>query len=330
MTGSPLRFQMAMAVVAIGGAVAVTQVHQAGRPAPERVFTFQDPSIDESSGLVVDGDHVLTVNDSGAGPDVYVVDRSSGKTVGLTTYSDDAVVDVEAMAPGPHDTLWVGDIGDNPWSRSSVSVYAMPMPSEGDTFVNARRYDFVYTDGPRDAETLLVQPRTGRLYVVSKGVFGGKVYAAPRQLSTDHPNVLRPVADVGGLITDGAFFPDGRSVALRSYGDLTVLSAKGWQNVQGMRLPSQKQGEGLAMEPSGREVLLSSEGAGTDVLRLPLSKGVLAQTAPPEKSTSSRSASLPAPVSGSDATDSGRRWMLGIAGALLAASGVVLWARRRT
>lgn len=328
MTMSPLRFQMAMAVVAVGGAVAVTQVHQAGRPAPDTVFTWQDGAIDESSGLVADGDHVLTVNDSGAGPVVYVVDRSTGETVGTTTYSNDSVVDVEAMAPGLHHTLWVGDIGDNPWSRSSIAVYEMPMPSAGDQVVDARRYDLVYKDGPRDAETLLVQPRTGRLYVVSKGLFGGKVYAAPAQLSADHANVLRPVGDVGGLITDGAFFPDGRHVALRSYGDLSVLTFAGWQNVQGMRLPEQKQGEGLAMEPSGREVLLSSEGAGTDVLRLPLSSGVLAATAPPQpQEASGPETRLPNPRPPAASPDRG--WMLGVAGALLAASGALLWVRRR-
>ena len=303
MNGSPVLFQMAMAVVAIGGASAVTQAHDAGRPQPQAVFTFQDSTIGESSGLVSDGDHVLTMNDSGAGPEVYVVDRSTGETVGRTTYSGDEVVDVEAMAPGLHHTLWVGDIGDNSWNRTSVAVYELPMPTAGDRTVQSRRYDLVYQDGPRDAETLVVQPRTGRLYVVSKGLFGGKVYAAPPKLSTDHANVLRPVAGVGGLITDGAFFPDGRHVALRSYGNLTVLATKGWRDVDGMKLPDQQQGEGLAMEPSGHEVLLSSEGAGTDVLRLPLSKGILARTAPPEPEVSA-SGSLDAGASGRQASSS--------------------------
>jgi hypothetical protein len=277
---APMRFQIVMAVLAIGGSLVLTQAQAAGRPEPHPVFAFQDAAITESSGLVADGAHVLTVNDSGAGPLVYVVDAASGRTVGRTTYTSDAVVDVEAMAPGPGHTLWVGDIGDNEAHRAFVSVYRMPMPDAGDVTVSAQRFDLVYEGGPRDAEALLVQPRTGRLYVASKGLFGGKLYAAPPRLSSDHANVLRPIADVGGLVTDGAFFPDGRFAALRSYGSLSVLDSHGWRSVQGMQLPEQDQGEGLAMSPGGRSVLVSTEGAGSDVLTVPLTRAITDRVAP--------------------------------------------------
>src|SRR5688572_19967434 len=192
-----MRFQLVVATLAIGGALVLTQ-SQAPRPEAGPVFSFQDSAIDESSGLVDTGSTVLTVNDSGDDPVVYVVDRSSGETVGRTTYTDDEVIDVEAMAPGPDGMLWVGDIGDNPWSRSSVAVYELPMPTPGDATVTAQRYDLVYEGGPRDAEALLVHPQTGRLLVVSKGLFGGQLFEAPPLLSAEKPNVLRPVADVSG------------------------------------------------------------------------------------------------------------------------------------
>ncbi len=184
MIGSPLRFQVVVAALAISGTLVLTE-SQGPQPDAAPVFAFQDRTIDESSGLVDAGAHVLTVNDSGADAVVYVVDRSSGKTVGRTTYTDDEVVDVEAMAPGPDGTLWVGDIGDNPWHRSSVAVYELPMPTAGDATVPAKRYELVYQGGPRDAEALLVHPETGRLLVVSKGLFGGQLFQAPAQLSTD-------------------------------------------------------------------------------------------------------------------------------------------------
>ena len=75
----------------------------------------------------------------------------------------------------------------------------------------------VYPDGLRDAEALLAHPVTGRLYVVSKVVFGGTIYEAPERLGTGSPNRLRALADVTGLVTDGAFFPDGRNLVLRTY-----------------------------------------------------------------------------------------------------------------
>jgi len=340
MIAGPMRFQAVMAVLAIGGSVAVTEARDVGRPEPHPVFAFQDETINESSGLVEHGSHVLTVNDSGAGPDVYVVDRATGETVGRTTYTDDLVVDVEAMAVGPDETLWVGDIGDNEAHRSSVAVYEMPMPGEGDVTTSSQRYDLVYQGGPRDAETLLVHPRTGRLYVVSKGLFGGKVYAAPPTLSSEHANVLRPVAEVGGLITDGAFFPDGRFVALRSYSNLTVLETDGWKSVQGMRLPDQDQGEGLAMEPSGRSVLLSTEGSGSDVLQLPLTSQIIDRVAPAEPSPASASsapspdvatAGQPSALEDPAESDGNSVWeVVALAAVTLAvALGVRAWFRRR-
>ncbi len=336
MIGSPLRFQMGMAVMAVGGALAVTH-SQGPRPDPDPVFTFQDPTIDESSGLLDLGDRVLTVNDSGDGPVVYVVDPSSGRTVGRTTYTSDAVVDVEAMAPGREGTVWVGDIGDNGGSRSSVAVYSMPAPEPGDRTVTAQRYDLAYQGGPRDAETLLADPRTGRLYVVSKGLFSGKIYAAPAELSADHVNMLRPVADVGGLVTDGSFFPDGRFVALRSYSNLSVLAVKGWRDLEGMPLPNQNQGEGLAMTGSGHDVLVSTEGARSDVLRVALTPGILDLVAPPSPSPSpSATASEAGPAEESSTghgtvSDDGSTWeVVALAAVTLAvALGVRAWFRRR-
>jgi hypothetical protein len=334
---SPLRFQMGMAVVAIGGALAVTNAHEP-RPDPDPAFTFQDPTIDESSGLIDLGDRVLTVNDSGDGPVIYVVDRSTGKTVGRTTYTSDEVVDVEAMAPGVDGTVWVGDIGDNGGSRSSVAVYTLPAPTPGDRSVVARRYDLVYEGGPRDAEALLVQPRTGRLFVVSKGLFGGTVYAAPRTLSAEHANVLRPVADVGGLVTDAAYFPGGRFVALRSYSTLTVLEGRRWRSVQGMALPDQNQGEGLAMTASGKDVLVSTEGAGSDVLAVALTQEVLERVAPPSPSPSPSpspdTAAVGRPLEADEAThssDDRSAWEVAALAAvtLAAALGVRAWFRRR-
>ena len=336
MIGSPMRFQLVVAAVAIGGAVVLTE-SQGPTTDAGPVFSFQDSTIDESSGLVDAGPHVLTVNDSGDDPVVYVVDRASGETVGRTTYADE-VVDVEAMAAGPDGTLWVGDVGDNPASRSSIAVYAMPMPRPGDVTVDARRYVLVYQGGPRDAEALLVNPRTGRLYVVSKSVFGGKVFEAPQQLSTERANVLRPVGDSGGLVTDGAFFPDGRFVALRSYSNLTVLTADGWRTVQGMPLPDQNQGEGLAMTPSGRSVLISTEGAGSEVLAVPLSKAILDRLAEPASPSASESRSpKPPPATGLNPGDSpaeddrelAQLLTIGAVALAVVAVAVFAWRRRR-
>ena len=63
------------------------------------------------------------MNDSGAGPLLYAVDPATGETTGVTAYTSDDVVDVEALAPAGRGDVWVGDIGDNFGRRPSVSVY---------------------------------------------------------------------------------------------------------------------------------------------------------------------------------------------------------------
>lgn len=244
-------------------------------PRPGVELRFDDPDIDESSGLVVRGGDVLTVNDSGDGAVVYVVDAATGATVGRTTYTTDAVVDVEALAAGRDGTVWVGDIGDNDRTRPVVSLYRLPAVTRGDRTVSAQRFDLDHPGGPRDAEALLVQPSTGRVFVVTKGVFGGQVLAAPRTLRTDRPNRLRPVGTVGGLITDGTFLPGG-AVALRDYADGFVVDPRTWRTVGSFRLPSQQQAEAIAPWPQ-RRVLVSSEGQTQPLFSAPVPQRLLRQ-----------------------------------------------------
>ncbi|MFC7102537.1 hypothetical protein ACFQQB_20035 [Nonomuraea rubra] len=91
--------------------------------------------------------------------------------------------------------LWFADIGDNlDGAWPNVSVYKVIEPQTiADATLPATRYRFRYADGARNAEGLMVHPKTGRLYVVSKE-FAGSVYAAPQKLRTDRVNVLRKIA----------------------------------------------------------------------------------------------------------------------------------------
>lgn len=247
-------------------------VHAAdGQVQHSRLFTFEDEGIVESSGLVDRGHTVFTINDSGDEAVVYGVDPRTGRTVSRTTYADDAT-DVEALAPGRDGTVWVADIGDNRQNRDDVSVHEV-RPLDGG---QPTRYLLAYPDGPNDAEALLVHPRTNRVFVVTKSVFGGRVYAAPRVLRTDGVNRLVPFAEAPGLVTDGAFFPDGRHLVLRTYGEAVVHTFPGFQPVGSVRLPAQRQGEGISVSGTGR-VLVSSEGVRADVLEVTLPPSLTAR-----------------------------------------------------
>lgn len=298
----------------------------------EIVLTFADPAVVESSGLVALDDLVVTVNDSGDSGRVFAV-GPEGRTVGVTTFAE-SPVDVEALAPaGPPGSgeVWVGDIGDNAAARSSVSVTRVPV-GRGDRSGAYPTFELVYADGARDAETLLADPTTGRLHVVSKGIFGGTVYSAPRRLSADRPNVLRPVADALPVATDGAFWPDGRHLVVRGYGRAVVYAWPSMTAVADLDLPDQDQGEGIAVTADGR-VLVSTEGQFTDVLEVPLPRDVRQAVAPERPASGAdreRPPAAPEPVGEETRPVPVPLWLLlgGGAGVVLLL-GLVAWGLRR-
>lgn len=245
------------AVVGAAGAVdddAVTEV-----------LRFEDDAIIESSGLVVDGRHVITVNDSGDTARAFTVDLGSGETIGVTEWDGEAD-DLEALAPAGAGRVWAADIGDNGRSRTSVTVTRVPVGA-GDREVEGEAYRLTLPGGAADAETLLAHPATGRLYVVTKGALGGRVLAAPEHLDVGVDNRLEQIGTAPGLVTDGSFFPDGHHLVLRDYDTAWVYAFPSLAPVGSFDLPEQRQGEGIAVAADGA-VYVSSEGRNEALLRV--------------------------------------------------------------
>lgn len=246
---------------------------------PDRSFTIEDPQITESSGLAASRAHpgiYWTHNDSDDGPYVFAVDSRTGKTVArITMMGVGAPRDVEAISLGPDGNLYVGDIGDNlNGSWDHVWIYRFPEPKElRDATVRATQFDVKYADGPRNAEALMVHPKTGRVYIASKNEEGGGLYEGPAKLSTGGDNVFRRVGEVP-WVTDGAFSPDGRELVLRSY-----FSARGYAFANGrlgkdypVESPLLGQSESVTYTADGSALMYGSEGEQSDVLRVDLKK----------------------------------------------------------
>ena len=60
-----------------------------------------------------------------------------------------------------------------------------------------------------------------------------------------------------------------------------MYDSEGWRSLGRIRMPDQPQAEGLAVAPSGKRVLVSSEGAGEPVYSVAVPPALLRAMAPP-------------------------------------------------
>ena len=180
----------------------------------------------------------------------------------------------------------MGDIGDNQEKRTEISVYRVPEPeinakglAQGKVAVTepSEAIRLRYPDGSHDAESLLVHPRTGNIYIVTKIAFAHSgIYEATAPLQASRPITLKRVGTLavpslfGGIITGGAISPDGRRVAFCDYmqGYEAVLENANasfdtiWKRpLSPISLGSRKQGEAITYRMDSKALLMTSEGS---------------------------------------------------------------------
>jgi hypothetical protein len=251
------------------------------------VTSFQ---IKEGSGLAasqVNPDTLWTHNDSGAAALVYAI-GSNGSQLAVFKLNGAKAVDWEdiAVGPGPKpgaSYLYVGDIGDNGTSRSSITVYRVEEPKLSVTTAGAldgvEAIPLKYPDKPHNAETLLVDPLTGDLYIVVKDGGGtSPVFRAAAPLTPGATMTLSQVAllqfgkaplEGDKTTTGGDISPDGQRIAIRTY-----KTAYLWRRPPGMAVAEalagppcpavvakEGQGEALGFAADGKGYYTFSEGS---------------------------------------------------------------------
>lgn len=222
------------------------------KPVPSRstqVAILEDKRIKESSGLALgirDPSVFWTMNDSGGEPCVFAIDRT-GKTRAKVRVRDAANFDWEDIASGQDadgaPSLFIGDIGDNFFIRSTIQVYQIPEPAirapgqpvEETETATPQIWRANYPDGHRNAESLLLHPQTHRLYILTKSDDGKcALYAFPQPLQPKVSMTLEKVADLtfpqliragkrphdNCMTTAACFSPDGTRMVVSTYSSL--------------------------------------------------------------------------------------------------------------
>jgi hypothetical protein len=195
-------------------------------------------SLVEASGIVASRAHpgiLYSHNDSGDTARVIAFDEK-GTFLAQLDVTGATATDWEDIAVGPcpaGSCIYVGDIGDNATNRATKTVYRFPepalVPGQATGTINVtgvQAFPFTYPVGPdlfHNAETLLVHPITGELYVVTKENVGvpSTVFEFPQPLTPGTSATLTKLAvlpfpagtdpDVSG----GDIDPCGTSVVLR-------------------------------------------------------------------------------------------------------------------
>jgi hypothetical protein len=277
--------------------------HSQGTPEPVNNGPFQPPKviasvsnsfIDESSGVASSRKTpglLWTHNDSGDGPFIYAMDRS-GSFRGVFKLSLPKPKDWEDIAVGPgkrpgEHYVYLGDIGNNSNNRQEFQIHILPEPvlSKADressrkrarVITNVRTIKFRYPDGNFDSEALMVHPRSGDIYVVTKEANSrARVYKAPSASLSEKVITLAKIADLrvpalfGGRITGGDISPDGRNVALCDYmfgyelrlPDRAEAFDSIWkQPLNRIMVGLREQGESICYSHDGSSLLATSEG----------------------------------------------------------------------
>lgn len=223
----------------------------------------------------------FTHDDAGGDPELFAF-RLDGAYLGKTDVEGADFRDWEGISSGPcpgsvvaSACLFIGDVGDNGLARESVAIYVMPEPAEEGGAVTATRWDAVYPDGAKDAESFAVHPKTGVPWIVTKRSDGlSEVFALDAPSDDGEPALLRKVADLtltgdsnGARLATGADWdPDGDRFIVRTYetswewrvdpcspDNPLAASPKSWTL-------SGAVGEAIAYDPASGDILLSSEG----------------------------------------------------------------------
>ena len=290
----------ALAVLPAAGPSELSEKPPAGSVIDRRI---QDPRVTESSGLAASLLHpgvLWTHNDSGDDPRIFAI-APDGSTAATFTLPDAPARDWEAISSGRdaegRAVLWIGDIGDNLGVWRSVRVLRVREPEVlRDGALEWTQYDLAYPDGSRNAEALLADPATGRLYVASKETSGAGLYAAPSPLANGSRNTLRRIGDVPSVITDGAFSADGSRVALVDYVYAWVYRWTGdglAPDPQRILLPGRGQGESVAWTDDGSALLVGSEGVRSPIWRVPVGEASTSPSATAGADPTSESSAPP-------------------------------------
>lgn len=250
------------------------------------VGTIDDPRLNEISGIAASHKYpgyYWVHNDSGGAASLYLID-SVARLVGELQLPGIVNRDWEDIASTTdslgRSILYVAEIGDNRAVYSNYSIYVVAEPEFGDVGAvpvvradTVKSLQFRYPDGPRDAETLLVDPVTLDIFIISKREEHIHVYHWPFAAQGDGLYTLSKVGTIPftGFVA-GDIAANGQELLLKDYESVFYWrkdSGKSWRESIHPRphrlpYPPEPQGEAIAFTLRGDGYVTISEQEGSN------------------------------------------------------------------
>ncbi len=269
--------------------------------APQVVGKLESNEIGESSGIAVsrcNENAFWTHNDSGNQNIIYAFNRT-GEHLGAWRVSGAKNYDWEDIAAFQDASgecfLYIGDIGNNVRGRGEFIVYKVKEPQivpsdkssnnkNPETTAAAEAIKITYPEMRHDAETLLVHPETGDVYVITKRLSGAAgVYKLAANYALDKTNTLEKIADFtvpavpNGFLTGGDIAPDGKRVVICDYFNAYEITlpddAKNFDEIWRQKpavvqLGERQQGEAIAYGADENTIYATSENKNSPVIEV--------------------------------------------------------------
>lgn len=240
---------------------------------PEIAEARGESDLIEASGIVVsiaNQGYLWTHEDRGNSNEVFLLDAATGETVSayeLTGIPNRDWEDIE-IGPGPEvgvNYIYLGEVGDNNRVYRNYKIYrfkepvfdeehrgrSISIPNEEIEVIT-----FTYPEGLRhDVETLLLDPWTKDLYLVTKRDFFSIIYVLPFPQNSAEPMQAIKVGEfsftraVGGNIS-----LDGTEMLIKTYDFILHWERNEGENMVDMFLKTPKLAPYNPAEPQGEAI----------------------------------------------------------------------------
>lgn len=171
----------------------------------------------ECSGLVLNSEEIIVLNDGGAGPYLVHLTKDGVDTIKRTLVKGVRNVDWEAMI-AHEDEILIGEFGNNLGQRKDLKIYHI----DSERFELKETIEFSYPDQDRfdvqrhnfDCEAFIV--KDGKYYLFSKnrGNKNSNIYTAPFKSNEFE---FQDSIQLKGMVTDAVYHKASKTILLLCY-----------------------------------------------------------------------------------------------------------------